>query len=344
MSSNIYYTKGKAMEKTIIYKGKETNYTVTEEGKIFNTKTQRELKGTLARNEYLSVQLRIDGKGISFMIHRLVAEAFCENPNGYTIVDHINRDKLDCRAKNLRWVGAKENSKNAVRKAPSKAEEEVDISGWKEIPDCKGYVISRDGIVVNIKTNKRLLPSNRNGYLRVTLGTRKLSIHRLVYETYVGPISGYIDHINGNRSDNRVENLRDVTQKENVKNTYERGRKDTISVKSYAPDGVFVKEYETIQAAAKDLGVTLCAVRAASLYGTKSRGLYWLRSDSITSPEEFNKKLGDDRKTFTLNSFIDNDGVIYSKTSKHCIPKFVDDENNSYIYLIQNGKYQKLKI
>ena len=31
------------MEKIIIYKGKETNYTVSEEEKIFNTKTQREL-------------------------------------------------------------------------------------------------------------------------------------------------------------------------------------------------------------------------------------------------------------------------------------------------------------
>lgn len=332
------------MEKIIIYKGKETNYTVSEEGKIFNTKTKRELKGTLARNEYPSVQLRIDGKAISFMVHRLVAEAFCENPNGYTIVDHINRDKLDCRAENLRWVSAKENSKNATRKISSSDKEKMGVSEWKEISNYKGYVISRDGIVVNTKTNRKLIPSNRNGYLRVNLGTKKLSVHRLVYETYIGPISGYIDHINGDRSDNRVENLRDITQKENVKNTYERGRKNTISVKSYTSDGKLVKEYETMQAAAKDLGVTLCAIRAASLYGTKSGGLYWLRSDSITSSKEFNKKLGDDRKIFTSNSFIDNDGVIYSKTSKHCIPKFVDDENNSYIYLIQNGKYQKLKV
>lgn len=332
------------MEKIIIYKGKETNYAVSEEGKIFNTKTQRELKGTLVRNEYPSVQLRIDGKAISFMVHRLVAEAFCENPNGYTIVDHINRDKLDCRAGNLRWVSAKENSKNATRKISSRDKEKMGVSEWKEISNYKGYVISRDGIVVNTKTNRKLIPSNRNGYLRVNLGTKKLSVHRLVYETYIGPISGYIDHINGNRSDNRVENLRDITQKENVKNTYERGRKDTISVKSYTSDGKLVKEYETMQAAAKDLGVTLCAIRAASLYGTKSNGLYWLRSDSITPPEEFNKKFGDNGRVFTSNSFIDDDGIIYSKASKHCIPKFVDDENNSYIYLIQNGKYQKLKV
>lgn len=333
------------MEKIIIYKGKETNYTVSEEGKIFNTKTQRELKGTIARNEYPSVQLRIDGKAISFMVHRLVAEAFCENPNGYTIVDHINRDKLDCRAENLRWVSAKENVINSTSAKKVNKKISVDLEKeWRPIANIPGYMISRDGEVLNLKTNNIITGSLRNGYRRVQLLNKFYSVHRLVYETYIGPISGYIDHINGDRSDNRVENLRDITQKENVKNTYERGRKDTISVKSYTSDGKLVKEYETMQAAAKDLGVTLCAIRAASLYGTKSVGLYWLRSDSITSSKEFNKKLGDDRKIFTSNSFIDNDGVIYSKTSKHCIPKFVDDENNSYIYLIQNGKYQKLKV
>lgn len=53
------------MEKVIIYEGKETNYTVSDDGKVFNKKTGRYLKGTLKRNEYPSVQLRIDGKSIT---------------------------------------------------------------------------------------------------------------------------------------------------------------------------------------------------------------------------------------------------------------------------------------
>lgn len=48
-------------------------------------------------------------------IHRLVAEAFCENPNNYNIVDHKNGRKLDNRANNLRWVTQKENIKNAIK-------------------------------------------------------------------------------------------------------------------------------------------------------------------------------------------------------------------------------------
>ena len=115
MSSNILY-KGEIMEKIIIYKGKETNYTVSEEGKIFNTKTKRELKGTLARNEYPSVQLRIDGKAISFMVHRLVAEAFCENPNGYTMINHKNGIRDDNRVENLRWCTVKMNANYELAK------------------------------------------------------------------------------------------------------------------------------------------------------------------------------------------------------------------------------------
>lgn len=35
-------------------------------------------------------------------IHRAVAEAFVDNPEGLPVVDHINRDKLDNRVSNLR--------------------------------------------------------------------------------------------------------------------------------------------------------------------------------------------------------------------------------------------------
>lgn len=67
------------MKKKIIFEGIETNYSITDDGKVFNDKTGRELKGTWARNEYHSVQLTINKKVKTLMVHRLVAEAFCDN-------------------------------------------------------------------------------------------------------------------------------------------------------------------------------------------------------------------------------------------------------------------------
>lgn len=43
-------------------------------------------------------------------VHRMVAEAFIQNPNGYPQVDHINDNPKDNRVCNLQWCTAKENS------------------------------------------------------------------------------------------------------------------------------------------------------------------------------------------------------------------------------------------
>ena len=65
-----------------------------------------------------------------------------------------------------------------------------------------------------------------NGYQVVCVQKSKriITVHRLVYETFVGEIpSGYeIDHINTIRDDNRIENLRCVSHKENCNNPLSR--------------------------------------------------------------------------------------------------------------------------
>ena len=54
---------------------------------------ERILEPAVTRNGYLRVGLHVDGKRKMLRVHRLVCEAFCENPENKPEVNHINEDK-----------------------------------------------------------------------------------------------------------------------------------------------------------------------------------------------------------------------------------------------------------
>lgn len=58
---------------------------------------------------YLHVSLSQGPRIERHRVHRLVAQLFVPNPNGYTEVDHIDCDKTNNRADNLRWCTHAEN-------------------------------------------------------------------------------------------------------------------------------------------------------------------------------------------------------------------------------------------
>lgn len=116
------------------------------------------------------------------------------------------------------------------------------MSEWRQIPSFRGYEVNRRGEVRRKAGGRGARPGrivkpqvNRtNGYAYVNLwsGSRRRAVrlHRVVAEAFLGDVQGReVNHLNGDRLDNRVVNLEIVTSSENVRHSYRRlGRRPAV--------------------------------------------------------------------------------------------------------------------
>lgn len=98
--------------------GYEGLYQVSNFGRVKSVGRGKErvLKAGKNSNNYLTVVLCKSKKPKSFLVHRLVAQAFIPNPENKEQIDHINTIRDDNRVENLRWVTPKENGNNPLTK------------------------------------------------------------------------------------------------------------------------------------------------------------------------------------------------------------------------------------
>ena len=167
---------------------------------------------------------------------------------------------------------------------------------WKDIPEYEGLyqasslgnIRSIDRIIYdkNLKRSRnfkgKILKQNirNDGYLFVNLSkngiNKVVKIHRIIAKTFIKNSNNYkcINHINGNKQDNNINNLEWCTYSHNIKEAYKLGLKKPISIKGgknkcskivnqYDLDNNFIKKWYCIKDASKklkikDSNISLC--------------------------------------------------------------------------------------
>lgn len=101
---------------------------------------------------------------------------------------------------------------------------------WKVYPKNENYLVSDTGLIKSVRYNKLLIPKkNWDGYLRIQIWNHNkshfISWHRVVAETWIPNPENkpFINHKNGIKSDNRIENLEWCTQQENIVHAWKTG-------------------------------------------------------------------------------------------------------------------------
>lgn len=198
------------------------------------------------------------------------------------------------------------------------------------------FKVSNFGNVISMKTNKILkVFKNNQGYLTVTLDNpeidkyaKKFYIHNLVISTFVErpqvEYKLYIDHIDGDKLNNKLDNLRWVSQSENIINAYKNNPNfanvnKSVSKMNY--EGKVIKTYKSLTEAAKDHGTNRISDIAACCKGKKETylGYKWKYNEEIYKPE-----LKDDEIFKPIDEFFGE--------------KFISDREVSNYGKIRNSK------
>ena len=202
------------------------NYSVSNLGRVKNNKTNYILS-TAKSEAYERVGLSCaDGKRHTKRVHRLVLEAFDPRENmADLVVNHKDANHFNNKLDNLEWITQSENVKRTWERGRSYSNKNLDyyvydttkLEQWKPIVGYENYEISNLG---RVRTGQQILkPNNINHYLWVRLNGHKVSIHRLMMKTWKPRVDAdkmQVNHIDGNKHNNQLDNLEWCTGSENM--------------------------------------------------------------------------------------------------------------------------------
>ncbi|WP_348659107.1 HNH endonuclease signature motif containing protein [Heyndrickxia faecalis] len=97
--------------RNIVVNGETIPYYFVDESGCIYTETKEPMKLHEMENGYLRVKLSRGVKRGMYLVHRIVAETFIDNPNSYPIVHHKDDNRKNNRVSNLEWCTNSYNQK-----------------------------------------------------------------------------------------------------------------------------------------------------------------------------------------------------------------------------------------
>lgn len=135
---------------------KSLNYNRTNQEKI--------LKQIKDRGGYFKVNLWKNGNQKTYQVHRLVANAFIDNPNNHPTVNHINEDKTDNRVYNLEWMDMSQQQRHGTCQQRRVASTNYKEIGRKNAEKLSKQVYQYSKDLKLIKIWESTMECGRNGY------------------------------------------------------------------------------------------------------------------------------------------------------------------------------------
>lgn len=108
------------------------------------------MKQNINRYGYMTIKFEVNGKRVSFLVHRLVANAFIPKIENKEIVNHLNGNKQDNRIENLEWTTTAGNNQHAydTNLRSQKKGSDSNCSGAKTSCSIEIIQLSKEGVFI----------------------------------------------------------------------------------------------------------------------------------------------------------------------------------------------------
>lgn len=229
-----------------------TKYLISTYGNIKNTETGYQLEKNY-KSGYPTVLITHQNISKTYKVHKLVGKTFLPYYDDKLVINHIDGDKTNTKLSNLECITQSDNIKHAYETGllvvpnynnfmPNISDENDFLQQEsKIIPNYPNYSATKSGKIFSNKTKKYIKGQiNNEGYIRLGLygtnGEKKFLVHRLIAETFIPNPQNkpQVNHIDSNKSNNCVENLEWITNRENREHALRQYRTESIVPKNYS--------------------------------------------------------------------------------------------------------------